>query len=95
MKKIKNILIKSSGDVKNNKKFKDFVIKLAKKSFVVVIVGGGTEISKKLIEAGYDIVFDDIHGRVTETWEERKIAREVLKKMLKNYRMILLVKVLS
>ncbi len=76
--KVKNVLIKASGDIINDKRFKDFAIRLAKTSFVVVIVGGGTEISKRLIEAGYEIRFDDIHGRITESWEERKIAREVL-----------------
>lgn len=84
MKKVKNILIKVSGDVKDNKRFREFAINLAKNSFVVVVVGGGTEISKKLKEAGYDIAFDDVHGRITETWEERKIAREVLEKNAKN-----------
>lgn len=43
----------------------------------VVICGGGTEINKALEKAGYEIKYDD-HGRVTETWEERKIARDVL-----------------
>ncbi len=80
---IKNVLVKVSGDVKNKQKFKDFVIKLAKKAFVVIVVGGGTEISEKLTDAGYKIIFDDKHGRVTETWEERKIAREVLEKNAK------------
>ena len=81
--KIKNILVKASGDVIENNYFKKFVTNLAKKSFVVVVVGGGTEISEKLSKAGYEIVFDDMHGRVTESWEERKIAREVLEKNAK------------
>lgn len=84
MQEIKNILVKASGDIKNKKSFKNFVIDLAKTSFVVVIVGGGTEISERLTKTGYDIRFDDIHGRITETWEERKIAREVLEKNAKN-----------
>lgn len=76
--KIKNILVKASGDVIENNYFKKFVINLAKKSFVVVVVGGGTEINKKLSEAGYEIIFDDKHGRITKSWEERKIVRDVL-----------------
>jgi len=78
--KVKNVLVKVSGDVIENDYFKKFVINLAKKSFVVVVVGGGTEISERLSEAGYKVIFDDIHGRITESWEERKIAREVLEK---------------
>ncbi|VAW32686.1 hypothetical protein MNBD_CPR01-544, partial [hydrothermal vent metagenome] len=61
----------------------EFVINLAKKSFVIVVVGGGTEISERLSKAGYEIIFDDIHGRVTESWEERKIARDVLEENAK------------
>ncbi len=76
-------MIKVSGDIINSKRFKDFAIRLAKTSFVVVIVGGGTEISRRLIEAGYEIRFDDIHGRITEGWEERKIAKEVLEESAK------------
>ncbi len=81
--KVKNILVKASGDVVENNYFKKFVTSLAKKSFVVVVVGGGAEISEKLSEAGYKVIFDDIHGRITESWEERKIAREVLEKNAK------------
>ncbi|MEA1926164.1 MAG: hypothetical protein U9M90_02870 [Patescibacteria group bacterium] len=81
--KVKNILVKTSGDVIKNNYFKKFVTNLAKKSFVVVVVGGGTEISERLSKAGYELFFDDIHGRITESWEERKIAREVLEKNAK------------
>ncbi len=81
--KVKNILVKVSGDIIKNSRFAKFVIDLAKKYFVVVVVGGGTEISERLSRAGYKIVFDDIHGRITESWEERKIAREVLEENTK------------
>ena len=81
--KVKNILVKASGDAIENDYFKKFVTNLAKKSFVIVVVGGGTEISEKLSKAGYEIIFDDTHGRITESWEERKIAREVLEKNAK------------
>lgn len=80
---IKNVLIKASGDIFKNETFKFFVTEVAKKSFVVIIVGGGTEISRRLEMAGYSIVFDDIHGRITESWEERKIARDVLEENTK------------
>lgn len=73
----KNILIKGSGDVTAHEKFLNFVKEKAKESFVVVICGGGTQVSEALQEAGYEIRYDE-HGRVTESWEERKIARDVL-----------------
>ncbi len=81
--KVKNILVKVSGDVIKNNYFTEFVTDLATQYFVVVVVGGGTEISERLSKAGYEIIFDDIHGRVTESWEERKIARDVLEKKAK------------
>ena len=80
---IKNILIKASGDVFKSDAFKYFATQKAKESFVVIVVGGGTEISKRLEAAGYTIAFDDVHGRITESWEERKIARDVLEENAK------------
>ncbi|XLQ19893.1 MAG: hypothetical protein ACKUBY_04900 [Candidatus Moraniibacteriota bacterium] len=80
---VKNILLKASGDVFKSKDFKHFATELATKSFVVIVVGGGTEISKRLEAAGYTIAFDDVHGRITESWEERKIARNVLEENTK------------
>ena len=69
---VRNILIKASGDIFKSKAFKYFVTEIARQSFVIIIVGGGTEISKRFSAAGYTIAFDDVHGRITETWEERK-----------------------
>jgi len=75
---VPNVLIKVSGDVAESQKFLDFVIAKAKTNYVVVISGGGTKISNALEEAGFPIKFDDKHGRITETWEERRIARDIL-----------------
>ena len=83
MSNVKNVLIKASGDVLESKALKNFVTQKAKKSFVVIVVGGGTAISKRLEVAGYAIAFDDVHGRITESWEERKIARDVLEENTK------------
>jgi len=80
---VKNVLIKASGDVFESKAFKYFVAQKATESFVVIVVGGGTEISKRLEAAGYTITFDDVHGRITKSWEERKIARDVLEENAK------------
>lgn len=75
---IKNILIKSSGDVAEYQKFISFVRRKAKGNYVVVLCGGGTKINKAFQEAGYPIRFDEIHGRITESWDERKLARDIL-----------------
>ena len=74
---IKNVLIKVSGDVINSDEFFDFAVDKAKKNYVVVICGAGTKIGKVLEERGYNTRFNE-HGRVTKTFEERKIARDVL-----------------
>lgn len=75
---MKNILIKGSGDVVESRKFFDFVVAKASESYVVVICGGGTKISRSLKKAGFAIRFDAAGRRITETWEERMIMRDVL-----------------
>lgn len=75
---MKNILIKASGDVVESRKFFDLVVEKARENYVVVICGGGTKISRALKKAGYAIRFDASGRRITETWEERMIMRDVL-----------------
>lgn len=76
-KPVRNILIKASGDVVDDENFFNFAVEQAQTSYVVVICGGGTQISEALKKAGYQIDFDK-HGRIAKTLEERRIAREVL-----------------
>jgi len=76
----KNILIKISGDLVDNQKAIDFVKKLTKKYYVVVIVGGGTQISKQLKRAGYKIKFEN-GIRIHSDLKSRKIARDVLEEI--------------
>ncbi|MBI4084406.1 MAG: hypothetical protein HY431_00730 [Candidatus Levybacteria bacterium] len=80
--RMKNILIKVSGDVKNHPDFLTFAVGQTKENYVVVITGSGTQVSKALETAGYMVQYNE-HGRVTATWEERKIARDVLEKEAK------------
>lgn len=77
---MKNILIKGSGDTTESQQFFDFVVEKAKENYVVVICGGGTKISAALEKAGYAIEYDALGRRVTKTWEERMIMRDVLEK---------------
>lgn len=74
---IKNILIKASGDVIKKTKVLNFIKKNGKKNYTVVICGAGTKIGKALNEKGYKTKFN-AHGRITETFEERKVVRDVL-----------------
>ncbi|MFZ2192954.1 MAG: hypothetical protein WAV31_01810 [Candidatus Moraniibacteriota bacterium] len=80
---MKNILIKASGDVLNNEKFIEFVKDKAKENNVVVICGGGTQISSALVKAGYEIKYCE-YGRVTKDKEEKEIVKNVLKKEKNN-----------
>lgn len=45
---------------------------------MVVICGGGTKVSAALEKAGYAVEFDALGRRITKTWEERMIMRDVL-----------------
>jgi len=78
MSEVKNILIKVSGDISNNEEFFNFAKKKAKNNYVFVICGAGTKISEVLNKSGYKIKYDDNHGRITQTFAERKIVRDVL-----------------
>lgn len=75
--RVKNILIKVSGDLVDNKKTFAFIKKKAEKNFVVILIGGGTEISKALAEEGIKSFFTEI-GRVITTFKGRQIARDIL-----------------
>lgn len=80
---MKNVLIKASGDVKDHPDFLEFADEKAKENYVIVISGGGTQVGRVLENAGYKIEYNE-HGRITATWEERKIARDVLEKEAKD-----------
>ena len=75
---MKNVLIKGSGDITKSQTFFDFVVNKAYNNHVVVICGGGTKISASLEKAGFTVEFDALKRRVTKTWKERTIMRDVL-----------------
>jgi len=75
---MRNILIKGSGDITDSQVFFNFVVEKARDNYVVVICGGGTKISAALEKAGYVVEYDELGRRVTKTWEERMIVRDVL-----------------
>ena len=76
--KMKNILIKGSGDVTSSKGFFDLVVEKAHDNYVVVICSGGTKISAALEKAGHTVAYDMQNRRITKTLEERTIMRDIL-----------------
>ena len=78
MQEIRNVLIKGSGDITDSQVFFNFAVEKAINNQVLVICGGGTKISLALETAGYEVKFDELGCRITETWRERIIMRNVL-----------------
>lgn len=75
----RNILVKVSGDESKNPDFLNWIKLLDTRSYVVLCVGGGTQINQKLAEHGIDPAKP--HGplgRELESFELRQVARDVL-----------------
>lgn len=75
----KNCLVKISGDVLNDEVF-DWIKKLTNDHFVVLCVGGGTQINEAFTEAGLPVGEFGPLGRETNSFEERQVARDVLER---------------
>ncbi|MEK7150876.1 MAG: hypothetical protein AAB783_01620 [Patescibacteria group bacterium] len=78
-----NVLIKVSGDAKSIPLVEGFIRSEAEKKerHVVVLVGGGTEISRQLKSAGYPVAFNETFQpprRITRTRQEKLIVQGVL-----------------
>lgn len=80
-------LVKVSGDLIDNREAILFVESLSEvNNFdIVVIVGGSTQISKALVDAGFDVAFQDGH-REHESSESKKLATKVLQGTLNKFR---------
>lgn len=74
---VRNVLIKASGDLVDNEVVFDFAREKAKNNYTVFICGAGTKIGKAFEERGYGVKYNE-HGRINETFEGRKIARDIL-----------------
>lgn len=73
----KTALIKVSGDLYSNKDFIDWVRDITREYFVVICVGGGTQINKAFAEK--DILPEyGSFGRETKDFTERQLARDIL-----------------
>jgi acetylglutamate kinase len=73
-----NAFVKVSGDMYTSETFIKWLEQLCKKYFVVVYVGGGTQINEMLGKMGIEPTDHGPLGRELETFELRQVARDVL-----------------
>lgn len=74
----KTAFVKVSGDVCENAVFMEFLRSRAQTHYLVVCVGGGTQISEALREHGVVSAPDGPLGRELTTFTQRQIARDAL-----------------
>lgn len=75
---MKNCLIKVSGDLTSpSKELAEFIRRLSNEFFVVICLGGGTQINKAFEDKGFEIKFGPL-GRETNSLEQRQLARDIL-----------------
>ncbi|MEK7170541.1 MAG: hypothetical protein AAB767_04605 [Patescibacteria group bacterium] len=73
----KNCLIKLSGDCLAGPVL-EWILELSRTHFVVICVGGGTQIKEAFAKAGFPSAKYGPLGRETKTFPERQLARDVL-----------------
>lgn len=74
----KSAFVKISGDLHDSPAVMEWIRGLAQEYFVVICVGGGTQITRALKERGMgNGVFGPL-GRELETFAQRQVARDVL-----------------
>ena len=74
----KKTFIKVSGDEYLNPAFRTWIKQLSKESWVVICVGGGTQINEEFARRGFPVKPHGPLGRETDTFEERQVQRDVL-----------------
>ena len=73
-----NAFIKVSGDEFQNGAFIEWVRELCGECWVVVCVGGGTQINQAFEAGGFPVKTHGPLGREMETFEERQLHRNIL-----------------
>jgi hypothetical protein len=63
-----------------NKLCVEWISGLSQTAYVVVCVGGGTQINEEFAQRGFPVTEHGPLGRETETFEQRQIARDILEK---------------
>ncbi len=74
-----NALIKISGSLLKNKKAIAEIKKISKKYFTVILIGGGEQINNAFRKKGWKVKFSPL-GRITKTFMQKQLARDVLEK---------------
>ena len=74
----KTALVKVSGDLCKREDVIEWIRILAAEYFVVICVGGGTQINDAFKKAGMKIKKHGPLGRETEGFKERQLARDIL-----------------
>jgi len=72
------VLVKVSGDLCLRADVIEYIRKLAAEYYVVIVVGGGTQINRAFEEAGLKPGKHGPLGRETNSFKERQLARDVL-----------------
>lgn len=75
----KNCLIKLSGDCLEGSVL-EWIRELSRTHFVVICVGGGTQIKEAFVKAGFPSENYGPLGRETKSFAERQLARDVLER---------------
>jgi len=70
--------VKISGDLCSEDAVFEWIRKLVREYFVVICIGGGTQINKAFTQQGIPFSKHGPLGRETKTFKERQIARDVL-----------------
>ncbi len=76
----KSAFIKISGDLCNSENFLAQLEKLSREFFIVICVGGGTQINTALKNAGIEPGTHGPLGRELKTFELRQLARDTLER---------------
>ena len=74
----RNCFVKISGDLFLRDDVHEWISELAKEYFMVVCIGGGTQINQAFMRAGLPVGVHGPLGRETATPEERQLARNIL-----------------
>lgn len=74
-----NAFVKISGNLLEKEEVIEWLKELSKQYFIAICIGGGEQINEAFKEKGFNIKFGPL-GRITESLEERQLARDILEK---------------
>lgn len=76
----RNIFVEVSGDEFYKHAFLKFIKKLTKKAWVVIGIGGGTQVNKIFAQLGFPINKHGPMGHETKTFKQRQTQRDVIER---------------